>query len=201
MIQTRPADTVTMRPIKNLQPSVSYFDSENVNASYALKDQLAGIFRFHRLKGSDTIILCIGSDRSTGDSLGPLVGYKLEKYNIPGVHICGTLNRPIHAANLSEKLEQIKAAYSRPFIIAVDASLGTKEHVGYVTLGKGPLKPGLGVNKTLPEVGDFHITGIVNFSGIMESLLLQTTRLSNVMLLADTIARGILYGLLESMDL
>ena len=38
-----------------------------------------------------------------------------------------------------------------------------------MTLGSGPLKPGLGVKKKLPEVGDLHITGIVNSSHDMES--------------------------------
>ena len=178
-----------------------YFDAGNHNAAYELKEHLTELFRYHRLKSSETIVLCIGSDRSTGDSLGPLVGYKLEKYRIPNVHVYGTLDKPVHAANLSEKLDEIENSYRNPFVIAIDASLGIKEHIGYITLGNGPLHPGLGVNKTLPTVGDIHITGIVNFSGMMESLLLQTTRLSNVMLLADTISRGLLYGILESADL
>ena len=70
-------------------------------------------------------------------------------------------------------------------------------HIGYVTLSEGPLRPGLGVKKELPDVGDIHITGIVNFSGMMESLLLQTTRLSMVMQLADVISKAILYGITE----
>lgn len=201
MIQTKTSGPVTMRLAGNRKQTVAYFDAGKKNSSYELKEHLLELLRCHRLNHSDTIILCIGSDRSTGDSLGPLVGYKLEKYRIPGVHVYGTLNVPVHAANLSEKLEQIMSSYKNPFVIAIDASLGTKEHIGYITLGNGPLRPGLGVNKTLPTVGDIHITGIVNFSGVMESLLLQTTRLSNVMLLADTISHGVLYSLLESLEL
>ena len=200
MIQTKTISPVTLRLTREAKRPVVYFDAGNRNASYELKEHLLELFRYHRLKSSETIVLCIGSDRSTGDSLGPLVGYKLEKYSIPNVHIYGTLNKPVHAANLSENLEEIKSSYRNPFVIAIEASLGTKEHIGYITLGNGPLRPGLGVNKSLPTVGDIHITGIVNFSGVMESLLLQTTRLSNVMLLADTISRGVLYGILESSD-
>ena len=77
----------------------------------------------------------------------------------------------------------------------MDASLGTKNHIGYVTVGTGPLRPGLGVNKQLPDVGDLHITGIVNVSGSNDPMLLQTTRLSTVMNLADAIADGLLYCL------
>ena len=200
MIQTKTGGN----PVFMAKPWIrtsSYFNVKDKNAASDLKNRLAEFFRYYSLKKSDIIILCIGSDRSTGDSLGPLIGYKLEKYNIPGVHIYGTLKNPVHAANLSENLENIKKSYQDPFIVAIDASLGTREHIGYITLGNGPLHPGLGVNKTLPTVGDIHITGIVNFSGMMESLLLQTTRLSNVMMLADTISSAILYGFLDSMDM
>ena len=69
----------------------------------------------------------------------------------------------------------------------MDASLGKKEHIGYITLANGPLKPGIGVKKKLPEVGSLHITGIVNYSGIMDHALLQTTRLSTIMTMADII--------------
>ncbi len=85
--------------------------------------------------------------------------------------------------------------HSKPFCIAVDASLGTQGHIGYVTVGTGPLKPGLGVNKQLPDVGDLHITGIVNLSGTNDPMLLQTTRLNVVMELADIIVTGLLYCL------
>lgn len=40
----------------------------------------------------------------------------------------------------------------------------------------------------MPEVGDIHITGIVNTAGIMDNILLQTTHLATIMTLADIIA-------------
>ncbi len=180
---------------------IIYFDSDVPRSPYELKEQLIGMFRLHRIYSREIVVLCIGSDRSTGDSLGPLIGYKLEKYHMSGVSIYGTLQSPVHAANLSEKLDEIYSAHSNPFILAIDASLGTRDHIGYVTLGNGPLRPGLGVNKDLPDVGDIHITGIVNFSGMMESLLLQTTRLSQVMRLADTISKAVLYAVSEYFEI
>ena len=95
--------------------------------------------------------MCIGSDRSTGDSLGPLVGYKLSKFTFENVHVYGCLQSPIHAANLSAAIDKIRRQHSRPFIIALDASLGKKEHIGFITIGTGPLKPGLGVKKSCPK--------------------------------------------------
>ena len=53
------------------------------------------------------------------------------------------------------------------------------------------LKPGAGVDKELPCVGDYYITGIVNICGILDQMLLQTTRLHTVMSLSDQIYDGI----------
>ena len=137
------------------------------------------------------ILLCIGTDRSTGDCLGPLVGSKIDQMNQGFFEVYGTLNNPVHASNLKDTLEEINSRYKDPLIIAVDACLGQIENVGYINLGNGSLHPGAGVNKNLPPVGQIHITGIVNVGGFMEYMVLQNTRLNIVMGLADIIARGL----------
>lgn len=144
----------------------------------------------------EIVFLCIGSDRITGDSLGPFIGHHLSKYHLEHVHIYGTLENPVHALNLSETLDHIKIRHPTALIIAVDASLGSEKHVGFITIGTGPICPGAGVNKCLPAVGDVFITGILNISGTLEHLLLQTTRLSLVVEIAETIISGILRMLL-----
>ena len=55
----------------------------------------------------------------------------------------------------------------------------------------GPLRPGLGVRKKLPPVGDLYIAGVVNVGGFMEYMVLQNTRLGLVMKMAQVIASGI----------
>lgn len=174
---------------------IYYYNSTKTNTSYELGKTLSKILAGQNMLEQTIVILCIGSDRSTGDSLGPLIGYKLNKYCPPGIAIYGTLTEPVHAMNLEAILNEIENLYINPFVIAIDAALGSADHVGYITLGTGPLKPGLGVNKNLPCTGNVHITGIVNFSGMLDSLLLQTTRLSTVMSLADVITNGILQAL------
>lgn len=142
--------------------------------------------------GFDSIVfICIGTDRSTGDSLGPLIGYKLSSLNYNNVFVYGNLDSPVHAKNLSESIEQINSKHINPLIIAIDASLGSIEHVGFISISDEPIKPGAGVNKDLPLIGDLSITGIVNFGGFMDFLLLQNTRLSIVMKMADLISLGI----------
>ena len=138
------------------------------------------------------VFLCIGSDRATGDCLGPLLGHRLDAVlrNSP-YFVYGTLKEPVHAKNLKETIDKIYHIHENPLIVAIDASLGRSSHVGYYTLGEGPLRPGAGVDKQLPIVGDYYITGIVNISGLLDQMLLQTTRLHTVMSLSDQIYEGI----------
>lgn len=148
------------------------------------------------------VILCIGTDRSTGDSLGPLVGYKLMPYIsiYDEVHLMGTLEEPVHAKNLDEKIKELNTYYRNALVIAVDASLGNIDKIGHVNIKDGPLKPGLGVNKNLPKVGDISITGVVNVKGMMEYMVLQNTRLNLVMNMADFISKSLSRALFKVLD-
>ncbi len=171
-------------------------DYVNIKSPYAIMNISKSIFE-HLYSSIETyqelIILCIGTDRSTGDSLGPIVGYKLKPYisSYEKVHLLGTLDQPVHAKNLEDTINKINSTYRNPFILAIDASLGSFNKIGYVNINKGPLKPGLGVNKNLPSIGDISITGIVNVGGIMEYMVLQNTRLGLVMNMAEIIAKSI----------
>ncbi|MBS4218208.1 spore protease YyaC [Bacillus sp. FJAT-49711] len=138
------------------------------------------------------VIVCIGTDRSTGDSLGPLVGTFLKEAGLDSFHLYGTLEDPVHAVNLSEKMAMIQQNHYRPYIIGIDACLGKLKNIGMLKVGAGPVKPGAGVKKELPAVGNMHITGIVNISGHMEFFVLQNTRLNLVMKMAKQITAGII---------
>lgn len=143
------------------------------------------------------VILCIGTDRSTGDSLGPIVGYKLSNLYYQNIAVYGTLDEPVHAKNLSTKVNEIHDRFVNPFIIAIDACLGRQENIGHINISDGPIYPGAGVNKKLLPVGHINVTGIVNVSGYMEYMVLQNTRLSIVMKMADVITRGIMCSMDE----
>ncbi|MEH7483289.1 spore protease YyaC [Neobacillus drentensis] len=162
---------------------------DDLHAAENLAEELLAVIP--SLTKRPIVFVCIGTDRSTGDSLGPLVGTLLEEKGIRSFYVYGTLDEPIHAVNLSEKLKEIHAKHDAPYIIGIDACLGRIKNVGVIQLGNGPVKPGAGVNKELPAVGDIHITGIVNVSGFMEFFVLQNTRLNLVMRMAKTIANGI----------
>ncbi|QYR21716.1 spore protease YyaC [Paenibacillus sp. sptzw28] len=137
------------------------------------------------------VVVCVGTDRSTGDSLGPLVGTSLSKYRSPHFELYGTLEEPVHAMNLDDTLQAINRFVRKPFVIGIDACLGQSASVGCIQVGTGPVRPGAGVNKELPPVGDIHITGIVNVGGFMEYFVLQNTRLHLVIRMADIISHSL----------
>lgn len=142
---------------------------------------------------NELVVVCIGTDRATGDSLGPLIGYKLSDLNTPNVTVYGNLDYPVHAKNLNETVEEIKKNHPTALILSIDACLGTMQNVGCISIGEGSIRPGAGVKKDLPSVGHLHIIGIVNFSSLMNMVVLQNTRLSVVMKMADTISSSIRY--------
>lgn len=172
---------------------IYYYDTKEEFKTEDFARKLLDLIEEERLKRNKlgVLFLCIGTDRSTGDSLGPLIGYKLKEKKLAGAKVLGTLERPVHAMNLEQYGFLLRKRYSDYVVIAVDASVGSLSHVGYVTLGKGPLKPGLGVCKELCEVGDIFITGIVGGCGNQDPIMLQSIRLSIVMRLADFISNSI----------
>ncbi|MDO5338159.1 MAG: spore protease YyaC [Eubacteriales bacterium] len=169
-----------------------YINGLDKSSSREIAYYLRKCILHHRRPWTELVFLCIGTDRIAGDALGPYIGYQLSKYQIPRACVYGTLRDPVHALNLETVASQIQDEHFCPLVVAIDASLGTKKHLGCVTIENGPLYPGAGVQKNLSPVGDISITGIVNISGLFEQFILQTTRLSTVIAMADSITEGIL---------
>ncbi|MFB1051717.1 spore protease YyaC [Paraliobacillus sp. JSM ZJ581] len=139
------------------------------------------------------VIVCIGTDRSTGDALGPLTGSLLKKRKHDHFSLFGTLEKPVHATNLTKTLSYINQTYSDPFVIAIDACLGKQSSVGSIIVGSGALLPGAALNKDLPSVGDLYVHGVVNIGGYMDYMILQSTRLHIVMSMAEVLAGALHY--------
>lgn len=175
-------------PANNLRIFYSKEDTVFLISNF-LKNNIDGKF----------LVICIGTDRYIGDSLGPLVGTMLEKLNIE-CPVFGTLENPIHAVNLKKQLTYIEYAYPNHKIIALDACLGSEENIGYIQLKNGCLYPGKGVGKKLPAVGDVSIVGIVDSCDHEEFFFLHNIRLNLVMKMAEVIARGIAEGLKDTID-
>ena len=179
-----------------MKKNIHYIDSMSDNAAECFCEIFLNCIQ-NQINGFDhLILLCIGTDRATGDSLGPITGHKLiSSINNNNVSIFGTLEKPVHAKNINQTLDYISAVYENPFIAAIDACLGKPESVGFITIGEGPVNPGAGLSKALHTVGNISITGIVNIATGMDFAVLQNTRLHLVMKMADVIHAGIFLGL------
>lgn len=168
---------------------------EKIRVFYKDKDAVERLYKGIREKmykcgyreGQEIVVVCVGTDRSTGDSLGPLVGNRFKS----NIDVIGDLKDPVHASNIDEMIDLIDYVYKDPFIISIDAGLGKKESVGYIDVCDGALKPGSGVGKKLNQIGDIHIVGIVNIGGYMEYLVLQSTRLYVIMKMSDLIVQSL----------
>lgn len=136
---------------------------------------------------NDIVFFCIGTDRLTGDTLGPFVGTFLQKAGYRNIY--GTIDESIHALNIKEVALQLPR---NKVIIAIDAALGEREDIGRITMKKGPIKPGTGVNKDLGTYGDYAITAIVNAGGFMEHFVVANTSLSGVIRLSEIITEAII---------
>ena len=153
--------------------------------------EIADFMRNHINK--DSVIICIGTDKCIGDCLGPLVGTLLVERNLP-LPVYGTLKIPIHALNLDTRLMEIKKLHPNSTIIAVDACLGDTLSIGEIHVRDYPIHPGRGVGKSLPEVGDTSIIGIVDSSDKAEFFTTRNIRLNFIFEMAKCISLGILHS-------
>lgn len=168
--------------------AIYYIDSRKPEAGELLSLRLSQLLARYPLP---PVYLCIGSDRVTGDSLGPFVGTLLLK-NQPALPVLGTLTDPVHALNLRDTLCFLSEKFPGHPVVAIDASLGSRMHQEFLTIGSGSLEPGAGVDKILGSAGDLFITGIVAPTGPLPQLNLQTVRLSLVMRFAECIAKAVI---------
>ncbi len=178
-------------PKLNLPNGKESFHCDDPLCFSKMERSLGSLLRdYNRDKKREIVYLCIGTDRATGDCLGPLVGTRLQSL-LRTAHVYGTLEKPAHATNLDQYLDKIKSEYQDPLLIAIDACLGHADRIGFINIKRGSLKPGTALRKVLPEVGDFHVSGVVNIGGFLEHMVLQNTRLYLVYRMADIIAKGL----------
>lgn len=138
------------------------------------------------------VFCCIGTDRSTGDALGPMTGSFLSQLKSFPFEIVGTLDNPLHALNIEEITNTIRSSQKDSYIIAIDACLGNANNIGQIIIHPGPLYPGKAVKKELPPIGEVSIKAIVNIGGFMEYNVLQSTRLSLTYEMGRVISRSLL---------
>ncbi|NUU75543.1 spore protease YyaC [Paenibacillus xylanilyticus] len=148
-------------------------------------EELIPFFRhiYQKHSPDEITFVCIGTDRSTGDALGPLTGTLLEEHGVG--HVVGTLSVPCDADTLEKRMAQIPAHQA---IVAIDACLGPKHAAGTYYLSHRALLPAESVGGKLPPVGQYSVAAVVNTNGPRPYSILQMTSLHFVMGMSRTIA-------------
>ncbi|GLC90109.1 spore protease YyaC [Lysinibacillus piscis] len=165
---------------------------ESQNAVWQLSSLFLEHIPFHHER---LVFCCIGSDRCTGDTLGPLTGSFLKRAVRFPYEIIGSLEEPLHALNLNDTVQKLHNDTIKPFIIAIDACLGSEHNIGHIAVQDGPILPGKAVKKQLPPIGDISVKGIVNIGGFMEMLVLQNTRLHISYAMAEKLSRALILAI------
>lgn len=142
------------------------------------------------------VFVCVGSDLVLGDSLGPLCGTLIKNsfaktLNSPFCYVYGTLNMPVTAKEVNYVKNYIKKTHPSSPVLVIDAAVGKIDDVGLIRVIGGGIKPGLGVNKNLSEIGDVSIIGIVAEKSQQNFGLFRGTRLNLIYKMADIITRGV----------
>ena len=166
------------KAISNYKDSLSYYTIANF-----IKDYI----------NENTVIVCIGSDRCIGDSLGPLVGTLLKESFFP-LPVYGTISTPIHALNINKELKTILSIHKSTNIIGIDACLGDKGNIGEIQARNFSVHPGKGVGKLLPEVGSVSIIGIVDASDGSELFTNRNIRLDLILNMSKNICHSLIHG-------
>lgn len=143
-------------------------------------------------EGEAPVILCIGSDLSVGDSLGPVTGTKLKQL-LAGLncYVYGTLAKPITAHEVKYMNDFLKFTHPNSPVIAVDAAVGLAGDIGLIKIAKRGLKPGSGANKKLAKIGDVSIMGIIAEQSMFNYSLFSSTRLNIIYKMSEIISEGI----------
>ncbi|MDP4143425.1 MAG: spore protease YyaC [Bacillota bacterium] len=162
----------------NYTDSLAYYD-----LAYFLKKYI----------NSTTVIVCIGTDRCIGDCLGPITGSMLKERRFP-LPVYGTIQEPIHALNIDKKLEEIKKLHPGSSIIGIDACLGESENIGEIQVRDYPIHPGKGVGKSLPDVGDASIIGIIDSCESSELFTNRNIRLNLVIEMSKVIVHTLIHS-------
>ena len=108
------------------------------------------------------VILCIGTSKCIGDSLGPLVGEDLySKVNQSNIYIFGNLKRNITYQNVDIVLNKIDKQIKNSYFIVIDSALSNRENIGKMVISKNKMIIGNALNKQNYEIGDLSIKGVV----------------------------------------
>ena len=143
---------------------------------------------------SNVIILCIGTKKIIGDSIGPIIGENIKYMENEYLRIYGALENTINFNNAKSILTEIYENFDNPYLITIDAALGNKESMGRVILNKGYIKIGKALEKSICFYSNLTIKCVVGentnsrFNNLIE---LKNADVEQVKKMANIVSSGI----------
>ncbi|HHU43360.1 MAG: spore protease YyaC [Bacillota bacterium] len=135
------------------------------------------------------VILCIGTDKVPGDSLGPVVGDLLiMKYNIDAF-VYGHSAKPVNGINYEDYIEHISLHHKNSLIIAIDACVGREEDIGRIKISTKGLVAGEALKKKNKTIGDVALLGVVAKAGKDNLEQLKNADVALIRSMANTMAK------------
>lgn len=112
---------------------------------------------------ANIVILCIGTNKLIGDSVGPIVGQKLARLlqDKENVNIYGDTKQNLNLKNIEKILEEKVDKRHKTYVITIDAALGPKETIEQIFITKGKVKIGEALGEGLEYYSDINIKGVV----------------------------------------
>ena len=108
----------------------------------------------------DKIFVCLGTPIAIFDSIGPMVGSKLQDL---GYEVYGTMEEPIHGNNIKAYWDSTIKKIDKHRVVSIDAALSSKLNPGALVHRRKGVIPRAGIDKSFNniEIGSNSIVGIV----------------------------------------
>lgn len=113
------------------------------------------------MKQGTPVILCIGSDKIAGDSVGPIVGDILKNRLNARCFVYGATGKSVNGRNVQDFLELIKCAHPESPVIAVDSCLSKEAEKPFVAVVSGGVNPKRAITGIENPAGDVGVLGAV----------------------------------------
>jgi len=151
------------------------------------------------LSSCPPIVLCIGSPKIIGDSIGPITG-SLLKHSLPEAEIFGTAECPLTAKEVPYITNFITNTFKERQIITVDSAVGNQDEIGIIRISDSPLRPGSGLKKNLGLIGNLSIQGIVAERSLLSLKSLSEVNVGMVYSMANIISESLKSFLYEKVS-
>ncbi len=127
-----------------------------------VQDLQKNIYQYRNQKFSDVVILCVGTNKLIGDSIGPVVGQKLKEEKMKEkICVYGDLKESINFKNAKTVIENVFKTYQKPFIITIDSALGTQTMISKIVVNKGIIRIGKSLGRSICYPSHITIKGVV----------------------------------------